>query len=370
MDRKKETSHGYPVEKTPWLSVVVPIYNAQNYLDRCVRSVLSQTFRDFELLLMDDGSTDQTQRICEAYAAKDPRVKYCRKENTGSYHNRLCGFYQANGAYITAIDSDDYYLSDTVLQTLYDAIRETPCDFLQFGIKQVYRHLSRRGLVNQDDCFVTGEAFRKKEYIRLFGVFTPDQHLFACIGGKMYSRRLLKDLPAIDPPERLFFGDDVVLNLHVLRDCQSARFLPLQLYAYRETSGGTKRFSKAAMQDLNCVSCQKLRILSERSDLDVPAIEYRIFADIAGSLLDYTQSLVRNLSEEETTAKLEESLALPGFQLARDYFRQHPEHTWTGVALLRKGDPSAYIEEAKQRMRKNRLKRSVKSFLKTIYSKI
>ena len=357
-------------KERPWLSVIVPVYNGRQYLKKCIDSILGQTFKDFELLIMDDGSSDQTPDICEAYAAKDHRVKHFAKVNTGCYHNRLTGFYKASGDYVTTIDADDFYLSNDVFVLLYQKVQEKPCDLLQFGMKQVYRHLTRRGLVNQEDCIVCGVQFQKNEYVKLFGLSVPDQHLFSYVHGKLFSRRLLKNLPPLDPPERIFSGEDIVMNLYLLRDCQSARFLPIQLYGYREINGGTKRFSKTVMQDLDKVSVHKLMFATSNPFADKAAVEYRIFADIAGSLLCYTQDALRNLPKEMTVSLLKESFSLPCFQRAREYFIRNQQHTWTGADLLRSSDPEKYCAEGTRRNRKNRLRRSVDTILKKVYAGI
>ena len=357
-------------KKRPWLSVIVPVYNGQQYLRQCLDSILGQTFEDFELLILDDGSTDQTPVICEEYVAIDHRVKHVAKVRTGCYHNRLTGFYKASGDYITTIDADDFYLSNDVFGFLYQKMQEKPCDLLQFGMKQIYRHLTRHGLVNQEECLVRGEQFQKNEYVKLFGLSAPKQHLFSYVHGKLFSRRLCKDLPPLDPPELLFSGEDIVVNLYLLRDCQSACFLPIRLYGYRETSGGTKRFSKTAMQDLDKVSAHKLMFATNNSYADRAAIEYRIFADIAGSLLCFTQDALRNLPNEMTVSLLKESLVLPCFQRAREYFIHNQQHTWTGAELLRSCDPEKYCAEGIRRNRKNRLRRSVYTILKKVYARL
>lgn len=368
-ERQKEGT-GIPAPVSPWLSVIVPIYNAERYLERCVRSILAQSFRDFEVLLMDDGSTDRTPEICRSFSERDARISYHPKENTGCYHNRLCGFHQAKGDYVTTIDADDYYLSDDVFEILYQKAQERECDLLQFGMKRVYRHLRRNGRVNDADSTVLAEEFHKKEYITLFGIADPGQHLFAAVHGKLYSRRLLKDLPPLSPVERLFNGEDVVINLYLLEHCASARFLPLRLYGYRETSGGTKRFSKTSMQDLDIVAAHKLEQLGKNPDLDTAAIEYRIYADIAGHLPVFTQNALLSLSKEETGTLLQQALRLPRFLAAKEYFIRHPEYDWPGVLLLCGDDPGAYVEEALRRNKKNALRRSAKDLLKKVYASI
>lgn len=100
------------MEKSPTISVIVPIYNAERYLARCVDSILSQTFTDFELLLIDDGSPDGSGKICDEYAKKDLRVHVYHKENGGVSSARNLGLDNAKGKWISFIDADDYISQD------------------------------------------------------------------------------------------------------------------------------------------------------------------------------------------------------------------------------------------------------------------
>ena len=93
---------------TPKISVIIPVYNTEKYLHRCINSILTQTYTDFELLLIDDGSTDSSGTICDEYAAKDARVRVFHKENGGVSSARNLGLDNAQGEWITFVDSDDY----------------------------------------------------------------------------------------------------------------------------------------------------------------------------------------------------------------------------------------------------------------------
>ncbi len=111
----------------PEISVVVPVYKVENYIRRCIDSVRVQTFTDFELLLIDDGSPDGCYEICESYARGDNRIKVFRKENGGLSDARNYGVNKAGGKYITFIDSDDY-VSNDYLETLHNLIIENDAD--------------------------------------------------------------------------------------------------------------------------------------------------------------------------------------------------------------------------------------------------
>ncbi len=99
----------------PAFSIIVPVYNAEKTLQRCVDSILAQTFEDFELILINDGSKDQSGDICDEYAAKDSRVKTVHKTNGGVSSARNAGLRIAQGEYIAFIDSDDYIDNDYLL---------------------------------------------------------------------------------------------------------------------------------------------------------------------------------------------------------------------------------------------------------------
>lgn len=103
-----------------FFSVIVPVYNVEKYLKECVDSILSQTFKDFELILVNDGSKDSSPAICDEYAKKDSRVKVIHKENGGLSDARNVGTAAATGEYVIYIDSDDYVRENDFLQSIYD----------------------------------------------------------------------------------------------------------------------------------------------------------------------------------------------------------------------------------------------------------
>ena len=119
----------------PKLSVIVPVYNAEKYLDRCVESILAQTFTDFELILVDDGSPDNCPAMCDAWAEKDSRVKVIHKENGGvsSARNRGLDTVPADSLYFTFVDSDDT-VDAACYKDAFDILKETPYDIYSFGI--------------------------------------------------------------------------------------------------------------------------------------------------------------------------------------------------------------------------------------------
>ena len=118
------------------VSIIVPVYQVENYLHKCVDSILAQTFTDFELILVDDGSTDRSGQICDEYAEMDERVTVIHKENSGPSDTRNRGIEQAAGNYFMFVDSDDY-IAPTMVECLYQSILKenadiAACNFLYF----------------------------------------------------------------------------------------------------------------------------------------------------------------------------------------------------------------------------------------------
>ena len=114
-------------ETTPKISVIVPVYKAEAYLHRCVDSILAQTFQNFEILLVDDGSPDRSGEICDEYARKDKRVRVFHKENGGVSSARQCGMDHAQGEYTIHADPDDW-VDPTMLEELYKKAKEEDAD--------------------------------------------------------------------------------------------------------------------------------------------------------------------------------------------------------------------------------------------------
>ena len=119
-----------------FFSVIVPVYRVEKYLPACIESVLNQTFGDFELILVDDGSVDRCPVICDDYKEKDERIKVIHKTNGGLASARRAGIRIAEGEYVFNLDSDDLIENDT-LECAYNIIKETNCEIVSFSYKWV-----------------------------------------------------------------------------------------------------------------------------------------------------------------------------------------------------------------------------------------
>ena len=173
------------------VSVIIPVYNAKKYLDRCVSSVLDQTYKELEIILIDDGSIDLSGKMCDGYAEKDARIKVIHKENGGLSSARNTGNRAANGKFITYVDSDDY-LKSNCIELLVDMCQKTNA---QIGIIQMV-YITEKTNEEIDvpasgkvRVFSAESAIEESLYQRLYSCCTP---------GKLYAREIVEK---IDFPE-------------------------------------------------------------------------------------------------------------------------------------------------------------------------
>ncbi len=144
------------------ISIVVPVYNVAKYLDNGISHMINQTYRNLEILLVDDGSTDESGAICDRYAKKDARIRVIHKENGGSSSARNCGIEAATGEYIGFLDADDY-ADETMYEVLYRVAKETGCiiaqvmsrDFDEEGnlLKDAYRSSGQVRFLPKEEMF-------------------------------------------------------------------------------------------------------------------------------------------------------------------------------------------------------------------------
>ena len=147
------------------LSIIMPVYNTEQFLDRSINSILNQTFRDWELILVNDGSTDGSLRICEKYAGLDSRIKVINQQNAGAGAARNAGISVAKGEYLAFPDSDDW-LEESAYETCMSELARRPVDLLLFGeITTVYDDITKT-VENEIEDFINPCYFNTKEECR------------------------------------------------------------------------------------------------------------------------------------------------------------------------------------------------------------
>lgn len=206
------------------VSIIVPVYKVEPYLRRCVDSILDQTFTDFELILVDDGSPDNCPAICDEYAEQDDRVKVVHKANGGLSSARNAGMAVANGKYYLFCDSDDY-VSPYWCETLHKQIEETPDAWIYCDIVKV-----------NDEDFIKNEKLSECNSKHTDYYIAFQQGLSGYSVNKIYSSKIIKH-EGIRFDEQQLFAEDIDFTLKYLSCCNSCVYLPVGLYFYLQRQG-------------------------------------------------------------------------------------------------------------------------------------
>lgn len=177
------------------ISVIIPVYNVEQYLDECVKSVVNQTYKNLEIILVDDGSTDNSGKRCDEYARTDERIRVIHKQNGGLSSARNAGIEIAEGEYFTFIDSDDYITSDMVEQLLF-VVEKTGADIsscrmardeqlLDIGIDEdisVFTPTETLGLLLQENKLLTSASFKLYKRELFENIRYPEGKLYEDLG--------------------------------------------------------------------------------------------------------------------------------------------------------------------------------------------
>ncbi|MCM3568229.1 glycosyltransferase [Neobacillus mesonae] len=213
------------------LSIVVPIYNVEQYLPNCIESILSQTYKDFEVILVNDGSPDNCGEICENYAKKDNRIKVIHKVNEGVSSARNCGINLSKGEYIGFIDPDD-----TVEPEMYDVLLQTAkknnADIVVCPIKTknfINNTVSISPVWKDVGCVLDQEIIR--DYIIPSVLVERTYSLISCVN-KVYKKSLFID-NQIRFENRKSHSEDAILNWTLLNKINKLIFIDKPLYNYQ-----------------------------------------------------------------------------------------------------------------------------------------
>jgi glycosyltransferase involved in cell wall biosynthesis len=218
------------------ISIIVPVYNVEQYLSRCLDSILNQTFTDFELLLIDDGSPDKSGQICDEYAQKDSRIQVFHKENGGVSSARNTGLDNAKGKWIAFIDSDDW-VDGTYLEHLLEGDEDVELRVMGLMVQNVKQKWKKQA--TREELFLINDFWRFYELYMLYTVFTgPPVKLFLLSVINKNSIRF---------DTSLSYGEDVIFNLQYLQYIRSISVKNYTEYYYRNT--GYSSLSKTTFSE-------------------------------------------------------------------------------------------------------------------------
>lgn len=220
------------------VSVIIPVYNAQEYLDRCLESVVNQTYNNIEIILIDDGSTDSSSFMCDCWAQKDSRVDVTHIDNSGAGYARNIGLEKAKGDYILFVDSDDYIDHKTV-EICVDSFEKENVDTVLFSLYNVYPDSTKKpASVMQAQKSFFGAQLKEE---LLTSLFVHTLGYGVSVWGKMFSADVIKKNNIHFQSEREYYSEDALFVLEYFSVARGACALNQHLYYYFENTQSLSR---------------------------------------------------------------------------------------------------------------------------------
>lgn len=254
----------------PKISIIVPVYNVEKYLEKCIESILNQSFTDFELILVDDGSTDNSGNICDTYKNKDNRVVVIHKENGGLSYARNKGIDISGGDYIGFVDSDDF-INKEMYKILYENIILNQADISICKEKKFYEedNIELNNTENEVvvDVLNSSEVLRKLDNIRTRFVYSWN---------KLYKKELFEK---IRYPENMIYEDEWLSPKLIYKSSKIA-YIDRCLYYYRQRQGSivnskfrVEKFDKVyALED-------NVKFFKKNKEKELHEISTRVYVD-------------------------------------------------------------------------------------------
>lgn len=268
----------------PKLSIIVPIYKVENYLKQCVDSIISQNFRDLEIILVDDGSPDNCPAICDEYTKKDSRIKVVHKPNGGLVSARKAGLEIATGEYITYVDGDDWIASD-MYDNMICAINQTACDIAITGFLGDYgdRFVPVINKIKVGNYSSVSEKTYLYEHMLYSGEFYSPG-IYPMVWNKLFRRELLYPYQ-MNVPNNISMGEDVAVTYLCLLHAKSIVITDDCKYYYRANPNAmTKKYDKAMFQKMsNLVTYLNETLVMNEYRLDWQMKKYYAYLLLYGS---------------------------------------------------------------------------------------
>lgn len=243
-------------------SFIVPVYNVEKYLRSCVDSIRIQTFKDWEIILVDDGSPDSSPAICDQLQSEDGRIRVIHKKNGGLSDARNTGLASARNEYVIFLDSDDFWMSETDLEKLADAISESPeSDFVGFNCSYYYE--DRNSYSKWPSFSADTLASTDKESIIRNLVRSGTFPMSACL--KAIKREFLLEHQINF--KKGIVCEDIPWFIELLDKCGSCKFIDHYVYAYRQNVAGsiTNSMGERTFNNLFAIVKEEVEKIEERS---------------------------------------------------------------------------------------------------------
>lgn len=271
-------------------SIIVPVYNVEKYLDTCVSSVLSQTYLNYELILVDDGSPDKCGKLCDQYTQYDNRVKVIHKKNGGLSSARNAGLDLAQGKYIIFLDSDDYWDDLVALNNIHNRLKETDADVLIFPAKRFYEENNKFTYILSDEID-RNKIIAKDKNVAI--EYLLENNIFRAAAWNKVIRKSLIDDHHMRFKEG-YLSEDMDWCGDLLIYSKRFDFYERPFYCYRQQRKGSitnKKSEKLISDKLYMIEkghqqAENLNEIEKKHLLSFYAYEYSVAIGVSGNIKD------------------------------------------------------------------------------------
>lgn len=287
------------------ISIVVPVYKVESYLERCVRSILAQTHKTLEVILVDDGSPDRCGQICDAFAAEDPRVKVIHKENGGLSSARNAGLDAASGAYVGFVDSDDH-IHPRMYEKLLQALEENAADVSICN----YAYVDMQDNVDESKQAISpikNGILDRKQGLGWLNVQVPGYSFFVTAWNKLYRKDLFQTLRFAEGK----LHEDEFLAHHLLARCSRLVTVEDVLYYYVQRSGSIMS-TKLSARSLDIIDA-----MYDRSRFFLSEKEPQLAKDMVIAMYGKMLQVMPKLKEKEARPAVWSAVKLVAKELLR-----------------------------------------------------
>ena len=291
------------------ISVIVPVYNVVDYLPKCLDSILNQTYKELEIVLIDDGSFDGSSEVCDQYAKNDNRIKVIHQKNAGVAEARNVGLDNSCGKYIIFVDSDDFINCDLVIFLLND-IKEKKADISICGYYKIFEDGSKKTCYHLNENFIVKGNDKFKYLYNSYSVIT----ISPCL--KIYKKELFANLRYKKGKNH----EDEIISLDILKKAAviSYNIKPLYNYVKREKSI-TYRFNMKMFDSLDAYELRKKYFKKKKYDNLYDLNEYFKFCILTNALIMYDISNSNELSACEYKKLIDECIILSNYLIKSNY---------------------------------------------------
>lgn len=272
------------------VSVIVPVYNAEQYLSRCIDSILAQEFTDYELILVNDGSTDDSLAICRSYLDKDSRVKVYNQPNGGASSARNHGIDVSKGDYICFVDADDYVNENYLLHLYQDMGMDENIDLVLHGLNRIIRGMNKVITFNETRTYILDEDSFFKD-VKLYNYCGP-----VC---KLFNLRIVKD-HGIYFLESINHGEDFVFFAKYLLYCNGVYVSTSANYFYMTNDKSLSHRYLNFQDENNCLSHLSCSLSNLCHHFQYPALEKQVNEYLAF----YTSKVLFSIYEPQRLNRL------------------------------------------------------------------